>query len=357
MTAAPSAVAARLSAQLLSGPQATRPEDVAARLLAVQGQDPRGFRLAVRARSRGLTVADVDEALGARRSLVVSWLNRGTLHLVTAADYWWLHDLTTPPVRTANARRLRQEGVDPAALARGVEAVATAVAEGPQTRAALRDRLDAAGVPTRGQALVHVLMEAALLGHVVRGPVARGTEQSWVSVPGWLGPAPAPLDRDEALARLAERYLRGHGPATAADLARWAGLPLRDARAGMAAVAAGTEVVGDDGRGDDHLVDLVDLADREPPGALAPPRLLGAFDPVLLGWASRDPLVGRHGPAVVSGGVFRPFALVEGRAVATWRIVGSQVEIVALEPLDRATQAALERDGQDVLSFLALPGA
>ena len=49
---------------------------VAERLLAVQGQDPRGFRLAVRARTDGLTAADVDRALTEDRSLLVTWLNR-----------------------------------------------------------------------------------------------------------------------------------------------------------------------------------------------------------------------------------------------------------------------------------------
>jgi hypothetical protein len=56
-------LAARLSAQLLSGPPARRAEEVAERLLAIQGQDPRGARLAVRARSQGVTAADVDRAL------------------------------------------------------------------------------------------------------------------------------------------------------------------------------------------------------------------------------------------------------------------------------------------------------
>jgi hypothetical protein len=42
-----------------------------------------------------LSASDVDAAL-ADRSLVVSWLNRGTLHLVRAEDYWWPHPLTTP---------------------------------------------------------------------------------------------------------------------------------------------------------------------------------------------------------------------------------------------------------------------
>ena len=49
--------------------------------------------------------ADVDAALD-DRTLVVSWLNRGTLHLVAAEDYWWLHPLTLPQLATTNVRRL-----------------------------------------------------------------------------------------------------------------------------------------------------------------------------------------------------------------------------------------------------------
>ena len=63
----------------------------------MQGQDPRGARLAIRARTRGLTAAHVDRALTADRSLVITWLNRGTLHLTRSEDYWWLHPLTAKP--------------------------------------------------------------------------------------------------------------------------------------------------------------------------------------------------------------------------------------------------------------------
>ena len=67
----------------------------------MQGQDPRGARLAVRARSEGLTAADVDRALTEERSLLITWLNRGTLHLVRSEDYPWLQALTTPPLLTS----------------------------------------------------------------------------------------------------------------------------------------------------------------------------------------------------------------------------------------------------------------
>ena len=111
LTAAQAGVTAeRAVAQLLSGPPAARAEQVAERLLAIQGQDPRGARLAVRVRSQGLSAADVDHALTVDRSLVISWLNRGTLHLVRSADYWPLHRLTTPQLETGCARRLAPGG-------------------------------------------------------------------------------------------------------------------------------------------------------------------------------------------------------------------------------------------------------
>ena len=72
-----------------------------------------GFRLAVRARTTGVTAADVDRALTEDRSLVVTWLNRGTLHLVRSEDYPILQAVTAPPLQTTSARRLAQDGVPP----------------------------------------------------------------------------------------------------------------------------------------------------------------------------------------------------------------------------------------------------
>jgi hypothetical protein len=342
-------LAERLTAQLLAGPPAHNPVEVTRRLLAVQGQDPRGARLAIRSRSTGLTAADVDRALTEQRTLLITWVNRGTLHLVHREDYPWLHALTTPPLFTANARRLQQEGVSPDAAERGVSVIERALADaGPLTRVELRDRLDAAGVPTQGQALVHLLLLASLRGLIVRGPMV-GNQHAFVLVRDWLGEAAvvdgAAVDRDAALAELARRYLQGHGPAEDRDLARWAGLPLRDARAGLAAIASQLDQRGDG---------LVDLAGRPPPAPLPAPRLLGAFDPLLLGWCSRESILGANQTIVTVNGIFRPFALIDGRAVATWRLPAGRVE---LEPFGRLTSAqlhALETDARDVECYLGL---
>lgn len=353
---APDLVAARLSAQLLAGPPATSVEAVVGQLLAVQAQDARGARLAVRARSRGLTAVDVDRALSEDRTLVVSWLNRGTLHLVTAEDYWWLEPILAPRLVTANARRLRQEGVSERQADRGVEVVVAALAEGPCTRAELGARLDAAGVPTAGQALVHVLVAATIRARVVRGPVVDG-DHAFVAAEAWLGPPPAPVERAEALARLARRYLDAHGPATATDLATWAGLPLGDARRGLAAIAEETAIadetaVADEATPAEGLLRLLGARrGRRRPA----PRLLGPFDPLLHGWRSREPFVGGHGTVVTRNGVFRPVGLVDGRVVATWGLAGGTVTIRPLEAIPPSATAALAEDALDVLRYLGLP--
>jgi hypothetical protein len=354
LTAAEASLTAeRAVAQLLAGPPAVRAEQVAERLLAIQGQDPRGARLAVRVRSQGLSAADVDHALTVDRSLVISWLNRGTLHLVRSADYWPLHRLTTPQLETGCGRRLAQEGIPPAAADRAAGLIERFLdRDGPLTRAQLVERLESAGVRTQGQALVFLTFLASLRGISVRGPMI-GKQHAYVLARDWLGAPPAAPDRDTALAWLARRYLAGHTPATERDLAKWAGLPLRDVRRGLRAIAPELD------EGQHGLVRLARQPDGTaraagPEPALPPPRLLGVFDPLLHGWQSRATVLGRHEAQIVRGGMFGSFALVGGRAVGTWSLPGGQVSLTLLEPVSAAHRRALETDAEDVRRFLGL---
>jgi hypothetical protein len=250
--------------------------------------------------------------------LVCGWLLRGTLHLVAAEDYGWLHALTAPLQAAGSARRLAQLGIAEDAD-RGVAAIERALADGPLDRAALAEKIAAAGVGADGQRTPHLLGLAAQRGLIVFGPGA------YVLARDWLPPA-RPVTRDAALAELGTRYLRGHAPAEPADLAAWSGLALGDARTALAA-----------GRTPRTRV----------PGRL-PPRLLPAFDPYLLGWRDRSFAVApEHAKAVhPGGGILRATAVAGGRAVGTWTFAGGKVELHPFAPLPDSVAAALAREAR-----------
>jgi len=332
----------------------TGPEHLVGRLLAVQAQDLRSARLALRARSAGLAAADVDRALTVDRSLVMAWLCRGTLHLVRSEDYPWLFGLTAPDAdRAGNRRRLTQEGVSTAQAEAAVGVIERALAaEGPLTRMELGRRLDARGLPTAGQALPHLLFLAARRGLVVLAPVGPGG-QAFALTRDWLGSTPERLTgtaRESALARLTRRYLAGHGPASAGDLAGWSGLPVGETRAGLDAVGAEVAVVEDD---------LVDLAGREPAPSRVPARLLPAFDPYLLGWRDRSFAVpaAHAGRVYPGGGMLRATAVADGLAVGTWTARRGRgrprIGIEPFAPLPARAEEELRFEADDVARFLA----
>jgi hypothetical protein len=334
--------ATRFSAQLLGTQRADDALAVCAHLLAVQAQDLRSARLAIRARTSGSTIAAVDGPL-ARGELVVSWLNRGTLQLVASEDYWWLHALTAPTLFTANARRLGQTGVPWAAAERGVAAIEAALEQdGPSTRDQLREHVRAAAVETAGQALVHLLMLTCLRGIAVRGPLVDG-KHAYVLAADWIG-RPRPVERDRSLGELARRYLRGHAPADDRDLAKWAGIPLRDARVGLEAIAG--ELVD---LGEGQLL-LKGEEDATPPRAC----LLDQWDPILVGWRSRAVLLEHYPRRDPPEAHFHKFAYVGARAVSTWSARQNAVIISApFVPLRRGSARALDDDAADVARFLA----
>ena len=154
---------------------------------------------------------------------------------------------------------------------------------------------------------------------------------------------PRPVARERALAELARRYLAGHAPADERDLAKWAGLPLRDARAGLGAIAA--EVVS--------ATTLLELKGTRRSGS---PRacLLDQWDPLLVGWRSRESLLDRYPRRDSPEAHFRPFAYAGARAVATWSLRSGEVTIG--EPFARVSRGrrqALAADAADVARFLS----
>lgn len=325
----------RLVAQRLAGPPCATPAAAVRRMTAAQAQDYPGALTSVALRAADRTRSSVERALD-DGEVVRSWPMRGTLHLVAADDLPWMLELLGPRALAGLAGRRQALGLTEADAERAREAVVAALAGGRRLgRAALLAAITEAGVATTGQRGYHLLWFLAQTGTLCLGPTEDG-QQAFVLLDEWV-PAPRRPDREQALAELAGRYFRGHGPATVHDLARWAGITVRDARAGLAAVEpelARLDVDGVVHHLDPETPDLLAACRDEARGLL----LLPGFDEFVLGYGDRtailDPVFAER---IVPGGngVFRPTVVHDGRIIGTWRATGKgPARTVAAEPFD-----------------------
>ena len=207
-------------------------------LCAVQAQEWPSAQLALHARCKGLSQAEVVRAREVERAFVLSWTLRGTLHLTAAADIRWLLELCAPAAIRGSNSRYRQLGLSEDARERGLGAIKAVLSrEGALVRSQLALALESHGIPVAGQAIHHLVRYAALRGLVCMGPEVDG-DLSYVLLDDWL-PATSERARPaDPLGELAGRYLAAYAPATAADFARWSGLSRAQARQAWEAVAA-----------------------------------------------------------------------------------------------------------------------
>lgn len=222
----------RLRTQWLTapGPDAV---SVVGHLLGVQAENPRQSEWAVAARTTTPTADAVPSAL-ASGAVVRTHVLRPTWHYALAEDVGWLLDLTAPTVRRTVLGALERHGVDADELARIRAAVVAALEASdeltrPELVAVLAESRIVLDSITMSQALL-----AIELDQVMCSGAPRDGEHTYALSERRLL-QPRRLERDEALAEIAWRYVAGHGPATERDLAYWASLGLRDVRRGLAA--------------------------------------------------------------------------------------------------------------------------
>ena len=327
----------------------------------IQAQDASAATLAVRSRSNGLFVSDVEQARAHDRSIIRTWGPRGTLHLLASDDIGWLLPLLGHVFVAGDRRRREELGLSEDICVRSMRIIRNILADqGPLTRTELMEHLATNGIRLEGQARPHLLARAALEGLICLGP-DRGTEPTYVLLNDWIDQEHTghSLSEDEAYAELTRRYLSAYGPARPGDQAVWSGLPLSKTRAAWQRIA-------------DQRIE-VEIADRpawmlktyaswldEPPIDAPVVRLLPGFDTYLLGYKKRDLLLPpQHAKRInAGGGLLKPTLLVNGRVVGTWKSKRQKNRLdVLLEPFDQlapAVQPGLEAEIADLGRFLGV---
>ena len=359
----------RLRSQLIE-PSPTEaaadPAHVVEHLCALQSQDYAGALWSVGLRcAPGTGLTDVERAIAERR-IVRTWPMRGTLHFVASEDVrWMLALLASRPMERA-ATRQRQLGLDAATLELARSIATEGLAGGQvRTRPDMMAMFQDGGLDTDGQRGYHALWWLAQQALICMGP-NKGRQQTFVLLDDWIPPATDdhPLDRPEALGRLAARYLDAHGPATVADLAWWAGITKTDARAGISAAGdAVRRIERPDGAEYWQPADAADPADAAPqPPAPAVVHLLPGFDEYFLGYTDRSLQLGEHREAysslVSSNGFFWATMVIGGQVAGTWRRTLNrdtvEIQVRLFRMLTAAERTGLARAADRYGEFLGL---
>lgn len=342
----------RLEAQGLGKSRWATPAEAARGCGGAQSQDRIGGLLALRARTSGLTAAAVERAQFEQRSIVRSWLMRGTLHTVAAADLRWMLALLGPEMDRKALKRRADLGIDDAIRDAALAAMQRALAGGARlTAAELVERVREAGLPWEGQVVPHLRRAAALRGLICFGPTLDGAE-THALIEDWLADVADAQPPDPA-AELARRYFAAYGPAAPADFRFWSGLSGADARAGFRAIEGELEEVEADGKA------MWMTAGRDAPAdASLSVRVLGPFDPYVLGYAKRELGASEETLRLLhrGGGMIPPIVLADGVLVAVAaRRRSGRVMRFTLNPVARLTKqirAGIDAEVADIGRFL-----
>lgn len=331
---------------------ATRPGQTvaaaAAITSAIQAQDNVASRLGIRARSANVTEADVFTAIESR-TVVRTWLMRGTIHLFDAADARWLVRLVGPSVQRRFRSRWRQLGLTEDVLARSLELLPDLLAGRELTRhevvAGLRDLGVRLGEDP--QLPTHLVVHACSTGLVCRG-ADRGRHATFVLFDEWLPDSPPGPAGDDALAELARRFFAAFSPATPADFAAWSGF---GAIRSVQLIRDELTAADVDGRPGFRLGEV-------PPARGV--RLLPAFDNYLVGYRDRNALLAAElRPHVYSGGMIFPTVVADGQVAGLWSLRRAEqparVAVRIFAPLPARVRRAVEAEVQDVARFLGRP--
>ena len=270
------------------------PAGVARWFGAMQSQDLASGMWSFGVRLPHFGLADV-EASVPEGPVLRTWTQRGTIHFVPAEDTRWMLRTCGSRTLTRAATRREQLGLDTSEADRAIEVMAENLVGGHSlTRAEASDVLERAGIETDGQRLYHLLWFAAQSGVTCIGP-NQGKEQTFVLLDEWA-PAQTEFDDDEALAELALRYFRSHGPTTRQDFAGWAGITAAMAKRGISgATEALTEVTGV-GKQMWLSSELLDRQEISGTGKSLQVWTLPGFDEYLLGFKDRSVCHSAIGP-------------------------------------------------------------
>jgi hypothetical protein len=341
---------ALLARQMLLAREKTTATDAIARLVGLQAQVPRPPFVGLWTRVADFKRSELAKALHGRDVVRVTSM-RGTLHMMTTADYIAMRGALQPMLSKGMQSILRDRGTALDIEALDAEARKFFAKKG-ATFDALRVHLKATYPKGDERAMAYVIRTHVPLVQVPTDATwAFPAAADFVLADRWLSKKVS--TKATSMEALVLRYLAAFGPATPADAQAWSGMGgLRETFETLRP----SLVTFRDAR-KRELFDLPE-APRPDEDTAAPVRFIPDFDNIVLSHDDRIRIMAdEHRPRVTLKNLqVRATFLIDGIVAGTWKSERKRkAAVLVIEPfgtLAKKMRAALEEEGESLLGFL-----
>ncbi|WP_337967826.1 winged helix DNA-binding domain-containing protein [uncultured Flavobacterium sp.] len=304
----------RLISQKLYKSTPFSPQEIVRHLGAMQAQDYAMAKWAIGSRCDSSEKA-IEEAVNSAE-IIRTHILRPTWHFVASDDIYWMLDVSAPQVKRFTASAAKKYGYDDKKLDQVNSQIEKMLSGNNHlTRDEIMQELNIKKTSNEDFLSAAIMMNAELDGLVCNGRM-KGKQITYSLLEERVIKPKNKLTKEEALAKLALRYFKSHGPATLLDFSWWSGFPPTTCKLTINAIELQLNSIEIDNQtywfGNDISVES-DFRESV--------HFLPAFDEILISYKTREAsILSEHqSKAFTNNGIFKPIILENGKVIGTWK--------------------------------------
>ncbi len=319
---------------------------------AIQAQDFLMAKWAIGLRIKNNTEQIIEEAFN-NGEIIRTHIMRPTWHIVSAHDLTWMMSLTSQRIlNSAKGRQTELELTDEI-LIKCTKIVEKSLSiETNLTRSEIAEILNKHKIITNENRLSHILFYLELKSVICSGPIINN-KLSYALFHKRVQYIKN-LTFDEALAELAVRYFKSHGPATINDFIWWSGLSSREAKIAIESNKSKfiTENIGSEKYlfSEPLQINLKNTVS-----------LLPAYDEFLISYKNRSASISEHivKQAISSNGIFWPIITINGQVEGIWkrsiRKNNVEIELKFFTSMNKSNKELIKMEIEKFEHFIGKP--
>jgi hypothetical protein len=304
----------RLTSQQLTAAKFKTPKELVGWMGAMQAQDYNMAKWAIGVRLPGSSGKIIQTAID-KGEVIRTHLLRPTWHFISPDDIYWMLELTAPQIKASMKSRNKELELTDKIFTKSNTIIKKALAGGKHlTREELMAKLQKAKIRTDEYRSGHLMLQAELDGIVCSGSL-NGLKQTYTLLEERI-PKPKSLTRQEALAKLAQKYFSSHYPATLQDFAWWSGLSGADSKQALEMIKPKLipETIG-------SITYWLPNSFTIPKTFEESTYLLPAFDEFTISYKDRSASLSFENQkrSISFNGIFKPTIIINGQVAGIWK--------------------------------------